>query len=146
MTQEERTRDEVLNVLIANTQALTLLVAELINKKHPVPITKPVVERTDTASELGPVLSNPAEMNPGTVTGEQVKQRRAAKAKPVEPSIPVTVTPVTPSKSAADLREALQQSIAKNGMPNTKERMLPFVKLSDVPDDQIDATIARLLA
>lgn len=145
MTQEERTRDEVLNVLIANTQALTLLVAELINKKHPVPITKPVVERTDTASELGPVLSNPAEMNPGTQEAPKPKQR-TAKAKPVEPSIPVTVTPVTPSKSAADLREALQQSIAKNGMPNTKERMLPFVKLSDVPDDQIDATIARLLA
>lgn len=161
MTQEERTRDEVLNVLIANTQALTLLLADLLAKrKQPVPVTtqtdimplppKPAIVGDYDAAPLGPPLSNPHEMNP---TPEAPKQRKPRAPKeqppappPAAPEIQISKPPVKPHKSASDLREALQTCLAKHGMNGTKERLAPFAKLSDVPDAEIDATIARLLA
>lgn len=153
MTQEERTREEILKCMVANTQALTLLVTELLAKrKQPVPLDTPLPQVNPLLADmppkgnpadqepvtLGPPLSNPAEMNP-------VKQRKPRAPKPeTEPSIPVTVAPVKPGKTPADLREALVSYVAKHGMPAAKEKLAPYTNISAVPDSEIDAVITRL--
>jgi hypothetical protein len=161
MTQEERTREEILKCMVANTQALTALVAELLRDRRqasgapvaeaPVaeaPVAEaPVAEApvAEVPAEEAPVAEAPAEEAPAPAPRPRGRPRRAT-PEPDPVDIPVRKTPVKPSKGLADLREALQACLAARGMEETKARLAPYTKLPDVPDEEIEAVIARLSA
>lgn len=96
-------------------------------KAEPVKVPEPVVEPPEP-----PV---PAEV----VAAAEATMKQAAKAM-------ADIKPVKASKTAADLRVALQECITKHGMGVAKERLAPFGKLSDVPDEKLVETIERLAA
>jgi hypothetical protein len=156
MTQEERTREEILKCMVANTQALTALVAELLRDRRQAsgaPVAEapteeaPVAEAPTEEAPVAeaPVAEAPAEEAPAPAPRPRGRPRRAT-PEPDPVDIPVRKTPVKPSKGLADLREALQACLAARGMEETKARLAPYTKLPDVPDEEIEAVIARLSA
>jgi hypothetical protein len=146
MTQEERTREEILKCMVANTQALTALVAELLRDRRQAggaPVAEAPVAEAPVAE--APVAEAPAEEAPAPAPRPRGRPRKTA-PEPDPVDIPVRKAPVKPSKGLADLREALQACLATHGMEETKARLAPYTKLPDVPDEEIEAVIARLSA
>jgi hypothetical protein len=145
MSIEQRTRTEVIRALIAVSDALALILDE---------------REVGTPQELGPALTSEHEMNP-----PPAPKPRAKKDKPLPPVAPevtqadiekaeargevtkmVDIKPTKPGKTLADLRVALQACITAHGMAAAKERLTPYAKVSDVPDEAIAEVIKALAA
>lgn len=141
MSIEQRTRTEVINALIAVSDALRLLLTE-----------RAVAERQD----LGPPLTSVHEMNETPAQTELAVQKakrvnKAAAKNPQEPKpeLPVLMADIKPTKTGktlADLRVALQACITVHGMAVAKDRLVPYAKVSDVPDEAIGDVIKALSA
>lgn len=141
MSIEQRTRVEVIHALATIADALRMLLQERDAEVAPAKIEDsigeppPVIKKARKAKAeakpqpepLGPPLTSEHEMN------EPPKQM-------------ADIKPTKPGKTLADLRVALQECINKHGMPGAKERLAPFAKISDVPDDKIAAVIDALAA
>lgn len=152
MSQEERTRDEVLNVLVAQTKALeaaTQALCVLLGQRDEVtppeaaPEAKPAPKprtKKEAFNVAGPPVSR--------VTGEPVPAPAPAPA-PAPVDRIVEIVPTKPKKSSTDLLAAMRACMERHGdrgMAVVRERLAPYIKMSDVPDDQIEATIERLAA
>lgn len=152
MSQEERTRDEVLNCLIAQTQALTL-VCQMIAKQM---LPRAEIQQPPPGSVQPPEIAinppkparakkdKPLPPTPPEVTKQDVENAVARGDVPVEKM--VDIKPTKPGKTLADLRVVLQECITKHGMPVAKERLAPYMKVSDVPDEAIAIVIEKLAA
>jgi hypothetical protein len=147
MSTEEKTRTEVIKALIAVSDALTLLLQERGEAEAPAtttltlpvitPEAPPPVEKKTRAKK--PVITRSPE--------PEAEPTPAPAPAPVEPPKQMAdIKPTKPGKTLADLRAALQDCINKHGMPGAKERLAPFAKISDVPDDKIAEVIDRLAA
>jgi hypothetical protein len=142
MSTEERTRTEVIKALIAVSDALTLLLQE--REAAPAKIE-------DSIGEPPPAIRKARAKKEPKVEQAEAETPVQTQAKPELP-IPTVgekmadIKPIKPGKTLADLRIALQECITKYGMPGAKERLAPYLKISDVPDEQIGATIERLAA
>ncbi len=148
MSTEERTRTEVIKALIAVSDALALLLQE--REAAPAKIE-------DSIGAPPPAIRKARVIKLKAVDEIQKKIDDAAFEQQVaqpKPELPIPtigekmadIKPTKPGKTLADLRIALQECITKHGMPGAKERLAPYLKISDVPDEQIAATIERLAA
>jgi hypothetical protein len=143
---EQRTRVEIVQALAeqckmmsAMGEALTMLLLQdvvettVIEKSH---IADEVKERMKRVRAARKPKTN------GTATVEMLP------ANPPTPGVPPPVmpdvVPVKPTKGLADLRTALQDCITKHGMPEAKERLAPYLKVSEVPDEAIEKVIGKL--
>ena len=139
MSQEERTRDEVLNALVAHTRALTAVLDRLF---------------ADVTGPQPTITIAPFETGAKPRRAKKAEQAEAEAPTPPKPELPIPtvgekmadIKPTKPGKTLADLRVALQECITKHGMPVAKERLQPYQKVSDVPDDALATVIEKLAA
>jgi hypothetical protein len=149
-TLEQRTRTEVINALATIADALRLILSEREQTTPRNEASGPLQTLDQMAEAQQPPKAKRAKKEPKAEVMPEVHQPDHP-AREREPEPPVSekmadIKPVKPGKTLADLRVALQECITKHGMPGAKERLAPFLKISDVPDDQIAATIERLAA
>jgi hypothetical protein len=73
---------------------------------------------------------------------------RARKTSPPAPAPEKlsTVVPVAPSATPADLMAAVSECVKAHSMAVAKERLGPYAKVSDVPEAELAAVIARMKA
>jgi len=162
MTQEERTRDEVLQNLAAQSLALISISASVMAILEMVRalldergITVSLDKIRDTMNAATAVVEKvEAEVAPKKARAKKVAAPQPeplgppltnpAEMNPEPPKQMADIKPTKPGKTLADLRIALQECINKHGMPGAKERLAPFAKISDVPEAEITNVITRL--
>ncbi len=146
MSIEMRTRAEIIKSLVASNAALIALLEERA-AEQPAPMS----EVTIAPFEMKPEVPAVKRVKKAKPPAEKVAQAEAEltpqkQSEPPPAEKMADIKPTKPGKTLADLRIALQECITKHGMPVAKQRLQPYQKVSDVPDEALAATIEALTA
>jgi len=146
MSNEQRTRVEIVQamaeqckMLSAMGEALTMLLNDVVETT--VVSETPLMDaqrKLDAKEKMARVRAARKAKANGAPPVEMLP------ANPPTPPVMPDVVPIVPTKGLGDLRAALQDCITKHGMPEAKERLAPYLKVSEVPDEAIVKVISKL--